>query len=134
MNTQKWFLIETEEEYNTAMARYQEIRKAQKGTEEHKEKLLLIHLMAEYEKIKYPLEELDPVEFILIRMEDKQLKQVDIERDFKVDSTLLSKVLNRRISMSINMIRTLSKALDIPSECLLKEYPLTKSRYNKQMA
>ncbi len=47
----QWFLIESEQEYNKATARYEEVKCAPKGSEEHKEKLLLVHLISEYEKL-----------------------------------------------------------------------------------
>jgi HTH-type transcriptional regulator/antitoxin HigA len=40
--TAQWFLIETEQEYKDAVAKYEEIKHASPGTETHKEKLLLV--------------------------------------------------------------------------------------------
>ena len=34
----QWFLIESEQEYETAVNRYEEIKYAPEGSEEHKEK------------------------------------------------------------------------------------------------
>jgi HTH-type transcriptional regulator/antitoxin HigA len=44
-----WFLIESEQEYEKCTARSQEIKRAPKGSLKHKEKLLLVHLISEYE-------------------------------------------------------------------------------------
>ncbi|MBB5438573.1 hypothetical protein HDC92_002249 [Pedobacter sp. AK017] len=38
--------------YNRAVTRYEEIKRVQKGSNEHKEKLLLAHLISEYENEK----------------------------------------------------------------------------------
>jgi HTH-type transcriptional regulator/antitoxin HigA len=64
----QWFLINSEEDYNLAIERYGKIKRAKEGSEDHKEKLLLIHLISEYEKENTTLPEIDPVELIKIRM------------------------------------------------------------------
>ena len=66
----QWFLIETEKEFNVAVARYEEIKYASQGTEDHKEKLLLVHLIENYENSLWDLPEVDPIEMIKIRMDD----------------------------------------------------------------
>jgi len=80
MKTQ-WFLIESEQDYIIATARYEEIKHAPKGSNEHKEKLLLVHLISEYENVQWNLPEVDPVELIKIRTEDFGYKSADLARD-----------------------------------------------------
>lgn len=70
MKNLPWFLIETEQEYNLAITRYEEIKAASTGSPEHKEKLLLAHLISEYENNESELPDVDPVEMIKIRMEN----------------------------------------------------------------
>lgn len=60
----QWFLIESEQGYQEATARYEEIKGVPPGSDEHKEKLLLVHLISEYEKLLWDLPEVDPVELI----------------------------------------------------------------------
>jgi HTH-type transcriptional regulator/antitoxin HigA len=79
MNTKsQWFLIDTEAEYNIAVARYEEVKHAAKGTDDHKEKMLLAHLIAEYERSISDFPEVDPVELIKIRLEDFGYKPIDL--------------------------------------------------------
>lgn len=66
----QWFLIESEQDYNIATARYEEINRASKGSDEHKEKLLLVDLISEYENAQWNLPEVDSVELIKIRIKD----------------------------------------------------------------
>jgi len=40
----QWFLIENKDDYEKATSRYEEIHESIKGTDEHKEKLLLAFL------------------------------------------------------------------------------------------
>ena len=49
-NKAQWFLIESELDYKNATARYEDVKRAPKGSAEHKEKLLLVHLLSEYKK------------------------------------------------------------------------------------
>ena len=119
----QWFIIENENEYKNAVNRYEEIREAQKGTEEHKEKLLLAFLINQYEEKQWDLPEVDPIEFIKIRMEEFGYKPVDLANEYG-DKGTISKVLNYKQPLSLNMIRLFSKMLRIPADALTKEYKL----------
>lgn len=118
-----WFLIETEQECTKALARFEEIRKAQKGTKEHKEKLLLAHLISEYENANNTLPDVDPIELIKIRMEDFGYKSADLAKQYG-DKGTVSKVLNYKQALSLTMIRKFSALLRIPASALIKEYQL----------
>ncbi len=120
---QAWFIIENEEEYQNAMVRYQQVKATKKGTLEHKEKMLLAKLISEYENKTSILPELDPVEFIKIRMEDFGYKAADLAEVYG-DKGTISKVLNYKQPLSLNMIRKFSKLLHIPPAILIKEYEL----------
>ncbi len=121
MNT--WFIIENEIEYEKAMARFQEIKYSKKGSLEHREKMLLVSLLSNYEAKTSTLPELDPIEYIKIRMEDFGYKPADLAREYG-DKGTVSKVLNYKQALSLTMIRKFSKILRIPPEALIKEYKL----------
>ncbi len=123
----QWFLIESEQDYEKAAARYEELKHASKGTAEHKEKLLLVHLISEYENAQWDLPEVDPVELIKIRMEDFGYKSADLAREYG-DRGTVSKVLNYKQALSLTMIRKFSELLRIPAEALIKEYELKGNR------
>lgn len=125
VNTQ-WFLIDTEQDYERALLRYQEVKRSAKDSEEHREKMLLAHLISEYEKMQRALPEVDPISLIKIRMDDFGYKSSDVAREYG-DKGTVSKVLNYRQSLSLNMIRKFSELLHIPAEALIKEYPLKDS-------
>ncbi|WP_439556890.1 hypothetical protein [Dyadobacter sp.] len=69
-NRISWFRIENEQEYDVALARYQEIKQTNGQSDEHKEKLLLAHLISEFEENTSDLPEVVPVELIKIKTED----------------------------------------------------------------
>ncbi len=120
---QPWFLIENDADYQKATARFEEIREAQKGSPEHKEKQLLVLLINKYEEAKWEMPEVDPIEFIKIRMEEFGYKAADLAKEYG-DKGTVSKVLNYKQALSLTMIRKFSKLLRIPIEALIKEYPL----------
>jgi HTH-type transcriptional regulator / antitoxin HigA len=122
-NKPQWFLIENGQDYEIATARYEAIKSAPKGSLEHKEKLLLAHLIAQYEEANWDLPEVDPIEMIRIRMEDFGYKPADLARTYG-DKGTVSKVLNYKQALSLTMIRQFSELLRIPAEALIKSYQL----------
>jgi HTH-type transcriptional regulator/antitoxin HigA len=123
MDKPQWFLIESEQDYEKCTARYEEIKRAPKDSIEHREKLLLVHLISEYENSLWDLPDVDPVEFIRIRMEDLGVKSSDLAKAYG-DKGTVSKVLNYKQFLSLTMIRKFSALLKIPVEKLIKEYDL----------
>ena len=120
---QSWFLIENEADYQKAVARYEEIREAAKGSAEHREKQLLAFLINIYEEELWEMPDVDPVELIKIRMEEFGYKATDLAREYG-DKGTVSKVLNYKQALSLTMIRKFSRLLRIPVEALTKEYNL----------
>ena len=121
-----WFLLESEADFKAATQRYEQLKDAEKGSEAHKEKMLLVHLIAQYEKKLWDLPEVDPVEMIKIRMEDFGYNAATLAKAYG-DRGTISKVLNYKQSLSLTMIRKFSQLLKIPAEWLIKEYPLKKT-------
>lgn len=111
-------LIETEEEYQEAIDRIEVIFHAPEGSEEARELQLLVLLVQKYEEEKYPLEAPDPIEAIETRMEELSLTRKDLE-PLIGDKTMVSKILNRKRTLTLDMIRRLHVALRIPAELLL---------------
>lgn len=124
MKKEQWFLIEHETGYKKAIDRYEQIRNAKEGTSDYKEKMLLIHLINQYENSKWPHIEMDPIEIIKIRMEEFGYKSIDLAREYG-DKGTISKVLNYKQPLSLNMIRLFNKMLRIPTDLLTKEYELS---------
>lgn len=120
---QSWYLIENDADYQKAVTRYEKIREADKGSLEHKEKLLLAFLINKYEAELWEMPDVDPIELIKIRMEEFGYQATDLAREYG-DKGTVSKVLNYKQSLSLTMIRKFSKLLRIPMEALSKEYDL----------
>ncbi|RAI89437.1 helix-turn-helix domain-containing protein [Algoriphagus yeomjeoni] len=124
MQTDKnWYLLESSSDYEKAVNRYEELKNAVKGSKEHKEKMLLVHLIADFESKQWDLPDVDPVEMIKIRMEDFGFNATTLAKEYG-DKGTVSKVLNYKQSLSLTMIRKFSDLLKIPPAWLIKEYPL----------
>lgn len=70
--------IKTEEEYDYAISRIDQLFNAPKGSIEAKELNLLVLSVNKYEAENYPIDEPDPIEYIKIRMEEMAVKQLPI--------------------------------------------------------
>ena len=70
--------IKTETDYRTALKRLETIFDAPIGSADSDEADLLGLMIDEYEKKHYPIEAPDPIDAIKIRMEEMQLKQIDL--------------------------------------------------------
>lgn len=126
MENKIWFLIESEEEYLNALQRYEDIKYVEKGTEAYKELQLLVKLISDYEEKTSTLPAADPIELIKIRMEEFGYNPQALASVYG-DKGTVSKVLNYKQALSLNMIRKFSELLKIPADLLIKEYPLRTS-------
>lgn len=115
--------IKTEADYREALKRLEEIFDASIGTAESDEADILGLMVDEYEKRHYPIEAPDPIEAIKIRMEELDLKQVDLV-DAIGSKSRVSEILNRKRKLTVEMIRNLSKRLSLSPELLITDYQL----------
>jgi HTH-type transcriptional regulator/antitoxin HigA len=81
---------------------------------------LLAKLVEDYEKAKYPFAKPDPVDAIIYRMEQQDLRQKDIAALLGGKSRA-SEILSRKRSLTLPMIRALSDELGIPASILIQE-------------
>ena len=117
--------IKTVFDYNQALKRLEAIFDAEIGTVESDEADVLGLLVDEYEKKHYPIEAPDPIEAIIIRMEEMHLKQIDLVNEIGGKSCV-SKIQNRKRNLTIEMIRKLTSRLNLSPELLINNYKLTR--------
>lgn len=117
--------IKTETDYNQALKRLEIIFDAEIGTAESDEADVLGLLVDEYEKKYYPIEAPDPIEAIKIRMEEMQLRQIDLVNEMGGKSRV-SEILNRKRKLTVEMIRKLTTRLNLSPELLINDYHLTR--------
>jgi HTH-type transcriptional regulator/antitoxin HigA len=117
--------IRSESDYQDALARMELLFDAPMGTAESDEADILGMMIDEYEKANYPIDSPDPIEAIKIRMEEMQLKQVDLIPEIGGKSRV-SEVLNRKRKLTVEMIRHLTVRLNLSANLLIGDYPLVK--------
>lgn len=117
--------IKSESDYKLALNRLEKIFDAPIGTEDSDEADILGLLVDEYEKNHYPIDPPDPIEAIKIRMEEMQLKQVDLV-DAIGGKSRVSEILNRKRKLTVEMIRKLTTKLNISPGVLITDYQLTR--------
>ncbi|MBB3348342.1 ImmA/IrrE family metallo-endopeptidase [Sphingomonas sp. BK069] len=112
--------LRNDEDYENALARIEVIIDAEVGTPESDELDVLSVLVENFEKSAYPIEAPTPIEAIRFRMEQGGLSTRDLEPILGSRSRV-SEVLNGSRALSLDMIRALTRHLDIPAESLLGE-------------
>lgn len=83
---------------------------------------LLALLVEKYEQHRFVFEKPDPVEAILFRMTEQGLRQADLAPLFGSRSRV-SEVLARKRPLTVQMIRDISKGLEIPTDVLVGAPP-----------
>ena len=117
-------IIKSEAEYNLVCERIYELIHSQddciEPESEKAEELELLSLLAEdYEKrMNYKLGKTNPIEILKIKMQEKNIKQSDLVHILGNKSTV-SKILNYKRSLTVDMIKKLSLELNIPSSLLI---------------
>jgi len=116
-------ILKTEQEYNEACERiYSLINSSETAIEPDSlkgEEIELLSLLVEkYEIEHHLLGAPDPIEAIKFRMEQMNLRQVDIAPLFG-GKTRVSEVLHRRRPLTLKMITLLNRYLGIPLESLV---------------
>jgi len=115
--------IKTEQDYQQALALLESVFDAVAGTPESDEADMLALLVDDYENRKHPIEAPDPIEAIKIRMEEMQLKQLDLAEEFG-GANRVSEILGRKRRLTVEMIRKLAVRLDLSASLLVRDYEL----------
>ena len=119
-----WTTINTEEEYQKALARLEQIFDVKKDDPAFKEAELLVMLIEKYETETEPdFPDPDPIEVIKFHMEQNNMRNKDLA-EILGSKSKASEILNKKRRLTLSMIRKLNKALRIPAEILIGEYEL----------
>ena len=111
-------LIKTEQEYNIALSRIDELFDVTPDNKEFNEAELLIALVELYEQKHYKIEAPDPIEAIKFRMEQMGMKKIEMTKFFGTRGRV-SEILNRQRALTLAMIKKLHKEFGIPAESLI---------------
>jgi HTH-type transcriptional regulator/antitoxin HigA len=114
-------VLKSDEDYNQALKRLEEIFHAPVASREGDEAEILSILIEKYEDENYPIEAPNPVEAILFRMEQLEMTQKDLASILGYKSRV-SEILNKKRKLNIQMIRNLHDKLNIPYDSLISDY------------
>ena len=121
-------VIRTEEENKAALKRFETLldleEQGKLSPEEKEEADLLDVLIESYEEKYHSIGQPDPIEYIKYIMENKNLKQKDFVEILGVSKSVLSKILSRKRPLSLEMIKKLHKAFNMPYDILMSDYQL----------
>jgi HTH-type transcriptional regulator/antitoxin HigA len=115
-------LIKTAKDHEIYLDRLMDLMDADpaSGTSESDEIDVLALVIERFEQENYPLDPPDPIEAILFRMDQQELKKKDLI-PFIGSAPKVTEVLNGTRTLSLNMIRKLSVGLGISAEVLIRE-------------
>ena len=113
--------IRTEEDYENALLRLEQIFDAKLGSPEGNELEILSIVIEKYENEKYPVELPDPIEAIKFRMEQLGWQQKDFFKIIGVKNKA-NEIMERKSKLTLDMIRKINKSLSIPANVLIQKY------------
>ncbi len=111
--------IKTDTDYRAALKEIESLMMAQPDTPEGEKLDVLTTLVEAYEARHFPMELPDPVDALKFEMERKGLTVKDLEPMIG-KSNRVYEILNRKRSLTLNMIWKLHQNLGIPAESLIK--------------
>lgn len=115
--------IKTESDYQAALKEIEELMDAQPDTPEGDRLDVMTTLVEAFEAKHYPIDEPDPIEAILHRMEALGIDRKDLEKMIGTRARV-SEVLNRKRPLTISMIRRISEKMHISANVLVRPYRL----------
>lgn len=112
--------IKTKKQYESALERvYNLMQKDLKADSKESDELEVLSILIEnYEEKKYPILPPDPVEAIKFRMDQLGMTKNDLAKYLGYNSRV-SEILTKKRKLSLAMIKTLKKELNIPYESLI---------------
>ena len=114
-------VIKTEQDYQDALKRMEEVFDADENTPDGDEAEILSILIEKYEDEHYPIEAPDPIEAIKFRMEQMNIRKKDLAEVIGYRSRV-SEIFSKKRKLTLDMIRKLHHKLRIPYDSLLADY------------
>jgi HTH-type transcriptional regulator / antitoxin HigA len=112
--------IHNERHYEAVLAEVDVLMDAVPGTAEGARLDVLVTLIEAYEARNWPIDTPDPIDAIRVRMEEKNLRQRDLEPMIG-SRARVSEILSRKRALTLPMIRRLTVGLDLAADVLIRE-------------
>lgn len=110
-----WKVIKNQKDYQLALNRTLEIFHADEGTPEGEELALLLVLVKDYEDKHFHIPQLDPIEVIKLKMEERGMKAKDLEPIIGTKGHV-SSILSGRREITLKMAQRLREFFHLPAE------------------
>jgi HTH-type transcriptional regulator / antitoxin HigA len=115
--------IRTKEDYQSALQEIERLFDVPQGTPEFDRLEILATLVEAYENIHEPILPPDPIEAILYYLESRGLTTQHLESAIG-DRDRVTAILDRQVSLTLEIIRQLHQQLGIPARTLIQPYTL----------
>jgi HTH-type transcriptional regulator/antitoxin HigA len=113
-----WKVIKTKAEYNRGLKRSMAIFQTEPGTAESDELELLLVLIKNYEDKHIVLPEVDPIDAIKLKMEERGLKAKDLE-SLIGSKGHVSSILSGRRELTLKMAQKLKDYFHLPADIFM---------------
>lgn len=120
--------IKSKKQYKEYLSRAYAImqKDAKRNSKELDELELLGIIIEEYEKKNFPIDPPHPIEAILFRLDQMNMKRSELTNILGSRSRV-SEIMSGKRKLSLAMIRKLNKKLQIPAEVLISDYQVGKN-------
>jgi HTH-type transcriptional regulator / antitoxin HigA len=122
--------IRTDKDHTEALKEIEHLWAAKRGTPEGDKLEVLAVLVDAYEKTRWPIEALDPIETIKAHMQATGRTQADLAKALG-SRPRASEVMARKRPLTIDMVRKLATAWHLPADLLLAPYATEKPAQRK---
>ena len=112
--------VKTENDYDAALARIEDLWGAEQGTPEGDELDVMLALVGVYEDENHPVPPPSQIEAIRFVMDQKGLTQADLI-PYIGSRPRVSEILNGKRTLTLRMIRSLHFRLGIPADILIQD-------------
>lgn len=117
--------IKDDASHRVALAEIDRLWGSQAGTQAGDRLDVLMTLADDYERRRWPVEDIDPVEAVKARMANAGRTRKDLEAIIG-SSGRASEILNRKRHLTLRMIWKLVREWRMPAEVLIRPYDLAK--------
>ena len=114
--------VRNETDYDAALREIDRLMDAEPGTPRGDRLDVLVTLVEAYEQHRWSIDPPDPIDAIRIRMAERGLSRRDLE-GILGSSGRVSEILNRKRSLTVEMMRRLHVELGIPAESFMRPTP-----------
>ncbi len=113
-----WKVLKTEAQYKKALKRTMVVFQAREGTPESDELALLLVLIKDFEDRHIQVPEVDPIEIIKLKMEERGMKAKDLEPIIGSKGHV-SSILSGRREITLKMAARLKDYFGLPADIFL---------------